>query len=78
MAQLTRARIQINADPKWTPKIHIASTRYTADLDSHLYVDFYCVLKRDAIRARSLLVHTFTYALIVVFESTAHAAIYAV
>ena len=36
------------------------------------------VLKCDAIRVRPLLVHTCTYALIVVFKSTAHAAIYVV
>ena len=40
--------------------------------------DFSSVLKRDAIRAHSLLAHTCTYTLIVVFISTAHAAIYAV
>ena len=33
------------------------------------------VFKRDAIRARPLLVHTYTYALIVIFKSTAHADI---
>ena len=40
--------------------------------------DFYRVLKRDAIRVPLLLVHACTYALIVVFKSTAQAAIYTV
>ena len=36
--------------------------------------DFYRVLKRDAIRVHPLLVDMCTYAQIVVFKSTAHAA----
>ena len=40
--------------------------------------DFYRALKHDAIRVRPLLVYMCTYSLIVVFKSTAHAAIYAV
>ena len=35
--------------------------------------DFYSILKHDAIHACPLLVHTCTYALIVIFKSTAHA-----
>ena len=40
--------------------------------------DLYSILKRDTICARLLLMHTCTYALVVVFKSTAYVTIYAV
>ena len=40
--------------------------------------NLYRVLKLDTIRTQPLFVHTGTYALIVIFKSTAHADIYAV
>ena len=40
--------------------------------------DIYSTLKRGAIQVRPLLVHTCTYALIVVLKSTAHVATYEV
>ena len=80
-ARHTRARIQNNADPKWTCHVQITDLDLlrVAFEDAVLtQCDFYRILKCDAVRALSLLVHTCTYVLIVVFKSTAHAAIYAV
>ena len=71
LSELAKSRLPLHGKSRFAsvPCVAVEVTMLTQ-------CDFYHVSKHDAIRAPLLLVHTCTYAIIVVSKSTAHATIF--